>query len=166
LACLDEAADHACGSLTGRLIVEFGDYECPCSRQAFLAIETRPGGTGPGVRFDFRRVPLTRVHPQARAAAAAGGAAAVQGWFWDMHELLFQRRKALGDAELRRYAAGLELAQFDPDCGSVGVLERIRRDVASGITSGEVRGTPTLFIGSAVYRAGLDPVGLLGALAR
>jgi hypothetical protein len=46
------------------------------------------------------------------------------------------------------------------------VLERIRRDVDSGIASGQVRGTPTLFIDGLVHRAGYDPAVLLEALAR
>jgi hypothetical protein len=36
---LDEAVDHVRGSSSGRLVLEFGDYECPCSRQAFRQIE-------------------------------------------------------------------------------------------------------------------------------
>src|SRR6266536_5036843 len=39
LAPLDEKVDHVRGSPTGRLIIEYGDYECPYSRQAFHAIE-------------------------------------------------------------------------------------------------------------------------------
>lgn len=168
MARVDEAVDHVRGPLAGRLIIEFGDYECPYSRQAFRAIERVQAELGPGVRFAFRHFPLTGVHPHALAAAAAAEAAAIQGRFWDMHELLFRSQKALGDADLRRHATDLELdiAQFDQDRGSDGVLERIRRDVASGIASGEVRGTPTLFIDGAVYRGSSDPAGLLEALAR
>ena len=39
LAPLDEAVDHVRGSPVGRVILEYGDYECPYSRQAFRAIE-------------------------------------------------------------------------------------------------------------------------------
>src|ERR1019366_3818148 len=60
---------------------------------------------------------LTRIHPHALAAAAAAEAAALQGRFWDMHELLFHRQKALEDGDLRGYAAqlGLDVAAFDRD---------------------------------------------------
>ena len=168
MAPVDEAVDHVRGSLTGRLIVEFGDYECPYSRQAFRAIERVEAELGPEVRFAFRHFPLTGIHPHALAAAAAAEAAAVQGRFWDMHELLFHRQKALGDADLRRYATDLELdiALFDQDRDSAGVLERIRRDVDTGIASGEVQGTPTLFIDGAVHRGSYDTAALLEALAR
>jgi len=35
---VDETVDHVRGSPPGRLILEYGDYECPYSRQAFRAI--------------------------------------------------------------------------------------------------------------------------------
>jgi len=83
-----------------------------------------------------------------------------------MHELLFHRQKALEDADLQRYAAelGLDVARFDDDRRSPEVAQRIRRDVDSGIASGEVRGTPTLFINGAVHVGGFDTDTLLEAL--
>jgi hypothetical protein len=76
-----------------------------------------------------------------------------------MHELLFHRQKALEDADLLGYAAqlGLDVGTFDRDGTSSAVAERIRRDVDSGLASGQVLGTPTLFIDGVVYRGGYDP---------
>ncbi len=167
LAPLDEKVDHVRGSPAGRLIIEYGDYECPYSRQAFHAIEQVEQQLGRNVRFAFRHFPLTRIHPHALAAAAAAEAAAVQGRFWDMHELLFHRQKALGDGDLRGYAAqlGLDVAAFDRDRASAAVADRIRRDAGSGLASGQVVGTPTLFIDGVVHRGGYDPPALLAALA-
>jgi len=167
LAPLDEKADHVRGSPAGRLIIEYGDYECPYSRQAFHAIEQVEQRLGGNVRFAFRHFPLTRIHPHALAAAAAAEAAARQGRFWDMHELLFRRQKALQDGDLRGYAAqlGLDMAAFGRDRASRTVLERIQRDVDSGLASGQVLGTPTLFIDGVVHRRGYDPSTLLAALA-
>jgi protein-disulfide isomerase len=166
LAPLDETVDHVRGSRAGRLIIEYGDYECPYSRQAFRAIQQVDQQLGGNVRFAFRHFPLTQIHPHALAAAAAAEAAARQGRFWDMHELLFRRQKELGESDLVRYAAelGLDVAQFDTDRAGSAVLERIRRDVESGLASGEVLGTPTLFIDGVVYRGGYDPPALLAAL--
>jgi protein-disulfide isomerase len=167
LAPLDEKVDHVRGSPAGRLIIEYGDYECPYSRQAFHAIEQVEQQLGRNVRFAFRHFPLTRIHPHALAAAAAAEAAARQGRFWDMHELLFHRQKALEDGDLRGYAAqlGLDVAAFDRDRASRTVLERIQRDADSGLASGQVLGTPTLFIDGVVHRGGYDPPTLLAALA-
>jgi protein-disulfide isomerase len=167
LAPLDEKVDHVRGSPAARLIIEYGDYECPYSRQAFHAIEQVEQQLGGNVRFAFRHFPLTRIHPHALAAAAAAEAAARQGRFWDMHELLFHRQKALEDADLHGYAArlGLDAADFDRDRAGTAVADRIRRDVGSGLASGQVLGTPTLFIDGVVHRGGYDPPALLAALA-
>jgi protein-disulfide isomerase len=165
---LDEAVDHVRGPAGGRLIVEYGDYECPYSRQAFRAIERVEEQLGGGLRFAFRHFPLTGIHPHALAAAAAAEAAARQGRFWDMHGLLFHRQKALGDGDLRQYAAGLglDVDLFDRDRTTDAVLARVRRDVDSGIASGEVQGTPTLFIDGMVHRGSYDAAALLEAMTR
>ncbi len=150
LAPLDEKADHVRGSPAGHLIIEYGDYECPYSRQAFHAIELVGQKLGGNMRFAFRHFPLTSIHPHALAAAAAAEAAARQGRFWDMHELLFHRQKALastGTGPAPRWRTGS------------------RRDVSSGLASGQVLGTPTLFIDGVVHPGGYDPPTLLAALA-
>jgi hypothetical protein len=116
--------DHVRGGPDGRLIVEYGDYECPYSRRAFRAIQRVESQLGDQVRFAFRHFPLTNIHPHALAAAAAAEAAALQGRFWEMHELLFHRQRALGDADLRAYATelGLDLERFDVDRAGASVL--------------------------------------------
>ena len=125
LAPLDEKVDHVRGSPAGHLIIEYGDYECPYSRQAFHAIERVEQQLGGNMRFAFRHFPLTGIHPHALAAAAAAEAAARQGRFWDMHELLFHRQKALEDGHLRGYASqlGLDVVAFD----SLDRVERLPR---------------------------------------
>jgi protein-disulfide isomerase len=164
---VDADLDHVRGPAGGPMIVEYGDYECPYSRQAFRAIERVEQHARDGIRFAFRHFPLVEIHPHALAAAAAAEAAAVQDRFWDMHELLFHRQKALKDDNLRRYATelGLDAARFDRDRSSPAVLRRVQRDVESGLASGAVHGTPTLFIDGLVHRGGYDPATLLEVLA-
>ena len=99
---IDELVDHVRGRPDGRIIVEYGDYECPYSRQAFRQIERVEQRLDGSLRFAFRHFPLTEIHPHALAAAAAAEAAALQGRFWDMHDLLFRRQQALTDDDLRR----------------------------------------------------------------
>src|SRR4051812_4088343 len=112
---LDERVDHVRGPANAPLILEYGDYECPYSRQAFRAIERVERELPDGVRFAFRHFPLTEIHPHAMAAACAAEAAALQGRFWAMHELLFHRQEALADEDLRAYAnqVGLDSGRFD-----------------------------------------------------
>ena len=165
---LDDAVDHVRGPSAARLIVEYGDYECPYSRQAFRQIERLERRLEGGVRFAFRHFPLTEIHPHAFAAAAAAEAAARQDRFWDMHELLFHNQKSLEDDDLRSYAAqlDLDLERFESDRTGADVLARIRRDVDSGLATGEVQGTPTLFIDGVVHRGAYDTSTLLEALGR
>ena len=168
LAPLDEDLDHARGPTTGRVILEYGDYECPYSRQAFRAIERVEQELNGRIRFGFRHFPLVQIHPHAFGAAAAAEAAAVQDRFWTMHELLFHRQHALEDDDLRHYAdqLGLDVARFDQDRVGPDVRRRIRRDVETGLTSRKVRGTPTLFIDGVVYMGRYDPASLTEAMGR
>src|SRR6266704_5800762 len=127
---VDETVDHVRGSPAGRLILEYGDYECPYSRQAFRAIEVVEQRLSGRVRFVFRHFPLVQIHPHAFGAAAAAEAAALQDRFWAMHELLFQWQHALEDDDLRQYAEqlGLDVSRFDGDRVGPEVRRRIRRD--------------------------------------
>jgi len=160
---LDPVIDHVRGPTTARLIVEYGDYECPYSRAAYRSIERIESR---GIRFAFRHFPLTEIHPHALAAATAAEAAALQGRFWDMHDHLFRSQNALEDDDLRCCAAelGLDVGAFDGDRSSEAALERVRRDVRSGLATGEVLGTPTLFVDGVVHRGGYDVATLLGVL--
>ena len=168
LAPLDAEVDHARGPTDGRVILEYGDYECPYSRQAFRAIEAVEQRLNGRIRFAFRHFPLVQIHPHAFGAAAAAEAAAMQDRFWAMHELLFRRQKTLEDDDLRRYAGqlGLDVARFDQDRVGPDVRHRIRRDVETGLASREVRGTPTLFIDGVVYVGRYDAASLTESLRR
>lgn len=165
---LEELIDHVRGPAQAPLILEYGDYECPYSRAAYRSIQRLEADLHGGVRFAFRHFPLTRIHPHALAAARAAEAAAAQGRFWEMHDLLFHRQKALEDGDLRRYAdgLGLNLQRFDSDRNVEPVLERIRRDVSSGEASGEVQGTPTLFIDGVLHEGSYALPDLKEALLR
>jgi protein-disulfide isomerase len=168
LAPLDEDVDHARGPRAGRLILEYGDYECPYSRHAFRAIEYVEQELRGRIRFAFRHFPLVQIHPHAFGAAAAAEAAALQECFWAMHGLLFQSQQALEDDDLRQYAErlGLDVARFDEDRVGPDVRWRIRRDVESGLASPEVRGTPTLFIDGVAYVGRYDAASLTEAFGR
>jgi protein-disulfide isomerase len=122
---------------------------------------------GAGVRFAFRHFPLTKIHPHALAASPAAEAAAAQGRFWEMHDLLFHRQKALEEDDLRGYAGelGLDVERFDADRAGAEGRARVARDVSAAAASGLVRGTPTLFIDGARYAGDHDAGVLLEVLA-
>ena len=165
---LEEHVDHVRGEEDASVILEYGDYECPFSRQAFQAIEGVEHELSGRVRFAFRHFPLTEIHPHARSASAAAEPAAPQGHFWEMHNLLFRRQKALEDDDLRLYAneIDLDLARFERDRADAAILARIERDVASGEATGVVRGTPTLFVDGVLYHGAYEPAAFIQALAR
>ncbi len=158
MEALDPTVDHVRGAANRRLLVEYGDYECPYSRQAYREIQRLEHELGEAMRFAFRHFPLTDIHPHAAGAAAAAEAAALQGRFWDMHDHLYHHQHALEDEDLSGYATdlGLDVERFDADRGAEAVLERVIRDFRSGMETGEVRGTPTLFIDGEVHLGSYD----------
>jgi protein-disulfide isomerase len=164
---IDEEVDHVRGAAGGHLILEYGDYECPYSGQAYREIEKVEHQLGPGVRFAFRHFPLTQIHPHAASAAAAAEVTALRGRFWEMHDLLYHRQRALEDEDLRHYAAelGLDPERFEHDRAAEAVLRRVARDMSSGLASGQVGGTPTLFIDGAVHDGAFDAATLIDALS-
>ena len=166
LARLEPGVDHVRGPDSAPVVLEYGDYECPYSRQAFRSIEQLERDLGSGVRFAFRHFPLTETHPRALAAATAAEAASLQGRFWEMHERLFHHQHALEDDDLRAHAreVGLDLPRFERDRNDAETVARIQRDRASGEATGHVNGTPTLFVDGVVHRGGFDPTSLRAAL--
>jgi protein-disulfide isomerase len=111
---------------------------------------------------------LADIHPHALAAALAAEAAATQSEpsFWAMHEHLFAHQKALGDADLRRYAAdlGLTVDLFDRDRRATSTAARIDVDLVSGEQSG-VEGTPTFFINGVRHDGPYDTENVGAAIA-
>jgi protein-disulfide isomerase len=129
-------------------IVVFSDFQCPFCAQfarAFRELQTN-GVDGAQTRFTFRNFPLG-IHPKAPLAHQAALAAAEQGKFWEMHDLLFERQAAMERANLERYAQELDL---DPSAFEVALttgagLEHVREDLQTGRASG-VNATPKFFI--------------------
>ncbi len=158
-----DGLDHRRGE-GGRQLVVYGDFECPFTAAAMQSID-RLIQSGLAFELVFRLFPLTTIHPHAQAAAGAAEAAARQGRFWEMHDVLFRNQRHLQPSDLRRYAErlGLDLAQFDSDLLDPAIAARIERDVESGDRSG-VDGTPSLFIDGRRYRGGRDMASLGQAL--
>jgi protein-disulfide isomerase len=128
----------------------------------------RRAGVRRGLGFAFRHFPPTDIHPHAPAAAASAEATAAQGRCWETHDLLFQRQNELEDDDLRRHGEQLvlDVARFDRDRAGGNVIDGIRRDVESALATGQVQGTPTLFIDGLVWRGSDDASTLIGALGR
>jgi protein-disulfide isomerase len=154
------ADDHIRGPSQATVVIEYADFECPYCAALSQRLARRP------LRRVFRHFPVRSSHPRAWAAACAAEAAAAQGRFWEMYESLFADQGRLEDPHLweRARGLGLDLARFDADRRSEGVLARVRRDFESGVRAGVVT-TPTLFSGGEML-AGLVRPERLDALAR
>ena len=159
-----DSDDHARGVSGGRQVVVYGDFECPYTaptmREIGRLLERRTA-----IEVVFRHFPLRSIHPHAQASAEAAEAAARQGRFWEMHDLLFRNQARLEPDDLRRYVEriGLDLARFESDLLESAIATRVERDVESGARSG-VDGTPSLFIDGIRYRGPRDPASLGAAL--
>ena len=158
--------DHSQGPATAAVtLVQYGDYECPYTRQSTSIVRAIQQQLGDKLRFVFRNFPLTEIHPHALHAAFAAEAAAAQGKFWQMHDYIFHHQHTLEDSDLEQFAeaVGLDMPQFARDMAERPYLSRIEEDLKSGIRSG-VRGTPTFFINGVLYPGSWEQEALLAAL--
>jgi protein-disulfide isomerase len=144
---VDSERDHIRGPAESPVtVLEYGDFECPYCGRAESVMRELLSEFG-DVRYVWRHLPLTDVHPRAQAAAEAAEAAAAQGKFWEMHDLLLDHQKALRVSDLLGYAQDLDLdrERFEDDLRRRSGAGRIEEDVDSADLSG-VSGTPTFFI--------------------
>jgi len=144
---VDPARDHVRGLANAPVtVVEYADFECPYCGQAEPAVRELLREHG-DVRYVWRHLPLTDVHPHAQLAAEASEAAAAQGAFWEMHDLLLDHQGALSVRDLLGYAGslGLDTERFFSDLRGQAGAERVRQDTDSADLSG-VSGTPTFFV--------------------
>jgi protein-disulfide isomerase len=163
---VDERRDHILGPRNAAVtIIEYADFECPYCAQAHFILEDVLGEFDDEVRFVVRHFPLTQIHPHAQQAAEAAEAAAAQGRFWEMHDLLFENQHALDANSLLGYAEYLRLdvRRFQDDLmtGAHGI--RVREDFVVGIRSG-VNGTPSFFINGERYDGSWDRESLESAI--
>ena len=144
---VDPERDHYRGPADAPVtVVEYGDFECPYCGQAEPIVRELLQEFG-DIRYVWRHLPLSDVHPHAQLAAEAAEAAASQGAFWAFHDLLLERQDALEPEDLVAYAQelGLDPERFAEDLRRHAGTMRVADDVDSADLSG-VSGTPTFFI--------------------
>jgi Na+/H+ antiporter NhaA len=154
---VDDERDHVRGPAHAPVtVVEYGDFECPYCGQAEPVVRELLAGHGE-VRYVWRHLPLTDVHPHARLAALAAEAAAAQGAFWEMHDLMLAHQDALRPQDLIGYAEqlGLDVKRFRADLAGEAAVNRLEADVESADLS-VVSGTPTFFINDRRHQGAYD----------
>jgi protein-disulfide isomerase len=167
LANPPEPMDHAKGSQHAPVVlIEYGDFECPSCKVAIqtpkLLLERFPNR----VRFIFRHYPLQEIHPHALLAAEAAEAAAAQGKFWEMHDLLYANQVHLKERDLHRYAGeiGLDLARYAAEMEDHIYLQKVREQTDGGRRS-HIRATPTFFLDGVVQDTSFGMQSLHDAVA-
>jgi len=133
------------------VIVEYSDFECPACKYFFDIIKQLEADKEGEIKFVYRHFPLQQ-HRYARLAAQAAEAAGLQGRFWEMHDVLFERQTEWSKTEdmravLAEYASGIGLDSnvFLRDLDRSEVVEKIDRDIALGVKQ-NIKGTPTFFL--------------------
>ncbi|GAB3812897.1 Na+/H+ antiporter NhaA [Kribbella italica] len=143
---VDQHCDHVRGPEDASVtLVEYGDFECPYCGLAETVVRELVKDND--LRYVWRHLPLTDVHPRAQIAAEVAEAAAAQGKFWEMHDLLLANQDKLQPADLMSYAQqlGLDDDRLHDEVKRHVAAGRVARDVETADLSG-VSGTPTFFI--------------------
>jgi protein-disulfide isomerase len=138
-------------------IVEFSDFECPFCGRAHETMTEVSKAYGDKVRIVFKQNPLP-FHPNAKPGAKAALAAAEQGKFWEMHDLIFSNQQDLGHETFLKYAAklGLDEAKFKTSMDSDKWDSIIDHDMKEAAAIG-ARGTPTFYVNGILVR-GAQPL--------
>ena len=139
------------------VLVEYGDFQCPHCGAAYPIVKRIQKKFKSQLAFVFRHFPLTEAHPYAQIAAVAAEAAANQGQFWEMHDLIYENQESLSLETLVLLAQSLKLDMkiFQKDMKNPGLLEKVEADFESGVVSG-VNGTPSFYINGLKFNGSYD----------
>ena len=163
---VDPDRDHIRGPEDAPVtLVEYGDFECTYCGKAEEVIRDLLSSIGDDVRYVWRHLPLNDVHASAQLAAEASEAAAAQGKFWEMHDLLLDHQGELGPRDLVGYAEqlGLDTKRFTAELRGREYAGRVSEDVGTADESG-VSGTPTFFINGRRHYGAYDIATLTDAV--
>lgn len=145
--------DHVRGARDGKLtLVEFGDFQCPACGAYEPIVRQVLADNKDVLKVNFRHFPLTQIHRNALLAAKASEAAGLQGKFWEMHDMLYDKQEEWGESLTARsffltYATtlGLDTKKFTADLDSKSIEDKILAEYKEGLKLG-VQGTPTFFL--------------------
>ncbi|OHA64723.1 MAG: hypothetical protein A2940_02040 [Candidatus Wildermuthbacteria bacterium RIFCSPLOWO2_01_FULL_48_29] len=133
------------------VLVEYGDFQCPACAAYVPLIKQLEQEFGSEIAVAYRHLPLRQIHPNAELSARAAQAAALQGKFWEMHDVLFEKQSSWAkisnpEDTFAEYAVsvGLDEQQFRNDLKSNEVRDRVQEDYASALADG-LNSTPSFF---------------------
>ncbi|MFZ2545193.1 MAG: thioredoxin domain-containing protein [Candidatus Saccharimonadales bacterium] len=149
-------ADHVFGTTSGKkILIEYGDFQCPACKSAHPNVKELTEQYKDKLTFIFRNLPLTSLHPNARAGAAAAEAAGLQGKYWEMHDALYENQDSWSGSSIEKrtsffktYAQQIgikDLNKFTSDMESKSVSEKINFDMSLSKKIGATA-TPTIIL--------------------
>jgi len=149
-------ADHVYGPTSGKtMLIEYGDFQCPACGSAYPNLKELTTEFKDKLTFVFRNLPLTSIHPNARAGAAAAEAAGLQGKYWEMHDKLYENQNDWSNSATDQrtsifegYARAVgvkDIAKFKADMSNKNVNDKINFDMALAKKIG-ASATPTLLL--------------------
>ncbi len=150
-----QIADNVFGNHKSKVVlIEYGDYQCPGCASAFNTLDEISNKYKNEMAFVFRNFPITNIHPNALAAAAAAEAAGLNGKFWPMHNEIYSNQDEWQDASSQErtdifteYAkkVGVDESKFRDSLTKPAINKKINFDQALGKKVG-VTGTPALYL--------------------
>ena len=128
-------------------LMEFGEYESEVCAKANEVVKQLLNKYEGKIKFNFRHFPLTKIHQRSQKAGEAALGAAQEGKFWEMHNILFDRRRNLGTTSLKLYSkeAGVMNKKFLDDLVNSTYGWHVRNDLLEGLDMG-VRDVPAFFV--------------------
>lgn len=147
------------------ILMEFGEYESEdCAKANEIVKQILVDYEGK-VKFNFRHFPQTRIHQRSLKAAESAIAAAQEGKFWEMHNMLFQNRRNLGTTSLKLHSkdAGVKNKNFLEELVNGTYGWQVQDDLKEGIDRG-VKDVPTFFINNEIFKGKITYAGIAAAI--
>jgi cyclophilin family peptidyl-prolyl cis-trans isomerase/protein-disulfide isomerase len=152
--------DHVKGPEDAEItFIEYADFQCPACSGLHTLSEYLTDRYGDQLRFVYRHLPLVSIHDKAIITAEATEAAAAQGKFWEMHDLLYEEQQewnGLSEEDLVdkliEYAGELELdtERFEEELAEHIYREQIMADYEAYQEYGQMA-TPTYVVNKIFY---------------
>lgn len=145
--------DHIRGASAGKVtLVEFGDFQCPACAAYEPIVREVTAANSDNLKVVFKHFPLVQIHSNALLSAKASEAAGLQGKFWEMHDMLYDKQGEWANNLNSRdiftgyaQALGLDVKKFAEDVDSQQIQDKILSEYREGVSLG-VQGTPTFFV--------------------
>lgn len=133
-------------------LIEYADFQCPACQSFVPVLQQLLKDESDKLRIVYRYFPLIQVHRNAMSSSLAAEAAARQGKFWEMHDILFKNQSAWAESAsapdmFAGYAQqiGLDVNKYKADVNSSEVKSRIQTSIETASNMG-LNHTPTFFL--------------------